>query len=113
MTTERLVKIGDMTFALAVLVALTVPAAAGNCLYSSSQYCSCVRAQVVHPRARLVGLVMLCVAGSLITKLAKTYGIEKTGWLGVGAKSMLAVLAMSWVVVGVIALWHGYNVFAP
>jgi hypothetical protein len=50
MTTERLVKIGDMTFALAVLVALTVPAAAGNCLYSSSQYCSCVRAQVVHPR---------------------------------------------------------------
>jgi uncharacterized membrane protein len=35
-------------------------------------------------------LVILFVGGYLITKLAQKYGIKKTGWLGVGAKSMLA-----------------------
>src|SRR5262249_40093555 len=52
----------------------------------------------------LAGCIMLFGGGYLITKLSKKYGIEKTGWLGVGGRSMLAVLAMSWVVVGVIAL---------
>jgi len=52
----------------------------------------------------LATFITLFGGGYLITKLAKKYGIEKTGWLGVGARSMLTVLAMSWVVVGVIAL---------
>jgi hypothetical protein len=30
-------------------------------------------------------LVVMCVAGDIITKLARNYGIEKTGRLGVGA----------------------------
>jgi len=52
----------------------------------------------------LATLAVFCVAGHLITKLAKNYGIEKAGWLGVGAKSMLALVAISWVFVGVLAL---------
>src|SRR6266511_3410040 len=52
----------------------------------------------------LATLAVFCVAGHLITKLAKNYGIEKAGWLGVGAKSMLALVAISWVFVAVLVL---------
>jgi hypothetical protein len=51
---------------------------------------------VRHPNPRLV-------------KVHRNYSVEEvarlfTGWLGVGAESMLALLAMSWVLVGVITL---------
>jgi hypothetical protein len=50
----------------------------------------------------LFTLVVLSVAGTIITKLARNYGIEKTGWLGIGAKSIFVLLGLSWVIVGVV-----------
>jgi len=49
-------------------------------------------------------MVMLVLSGVLITRRAQTYGIKKTGWLGVGGKTMLALLAMGWVLVGLYSL---------
>jgi hypothetical protein len=50
--------------------------------------------------------ILLCMglAGFLITRLAAREGVKKTGWLGVGAKSVLSTLALSWVMVGVLYL---------
>jgi hypothetical protein len=53
----------------------------------------------------LVTLVMMSVMGSIITRLLRQYGIEKTGWLGVGAKIMLSLLVLSWVLVGAVFLF--------
>ena len=50
------------------------------------------------------GLVALCLAGSLITRLAAREGVTKTGWFGVGAKSVFSLLALIWVAVGVMYL---------
>ncbi|MEH2512580.1 hypothetical protein V1291_003934 [Nitrobacteraceae bacterium AZCC 1564] len=47
---------------------------------------------------------MLIVTGVLITWRARAYGIEKTGWLGIGGKTILSLLAFGWVLVGVCAL---------
>jgi hypothetical protein len=49
----------------------------------------------------LVAMLSLCLAGALITQLAARSGITKTGLLGVGAKAVLSLLAMSWVLAGV------------
>lgn len=37
----------------------------------------------------LFGLVALSIAGTIITKLARNYGVEKTGWLGIGGQVCL------------------------
>ena len=37
----------------------------------------------------------ICGAGFLITQLAAREGVKKTGWLGVGAKSVLSAFALS------------------
>ena len=50
----------------------------------------------------LFTLVVLSVAGTIITKLARNYGIEKTRWLGIGAKSIFVLLALSWVIVAIV-----------
>jgi hypothetical protein len=47
---------------------------------------------------------MLILIGVLITWRARAYGIEKTGWLGIGGKTILSLLTFSWVLVGVYAL---------
>ena len=49
----------------------------------------------------LFTIVIMSVAGTVITKLARNYGIEKTGWLGIGAKSILVLLFLSWLIIGV------------
>ena len=40
-------------------------------------------------------LLCICGAGFLITQLAAREGVKKTGWLGVGAKSVLSAFALS------------------
>jgi len=40
-------------------------------------------------------LLCMCGAGFLITQLAGREGVKKTGWLGVGAKSVLSAVALS------------------
>jgi hypothetical protein len=45
-------------------------------------------------------IVSLLLTGVLITRRARAYGIKKTGWLGVGAKTILALIAFSWVLAG-------------
>jgi hypothetical protein len=50
----------------------------------------------------LFTLVVMSVAGTVITRLARNYGIEKTGWLGIGAKSIFVLLGLSWVIVSVV-----------
>jgi hypothetical protein len=50
----------------------------------------------------IVSVLSLSLAGALITELAARNGIKKTGLLGVGAKAVLSLLAMSWVLVGVL-----------
>jgi hypothetical protein len=52
----------------------------------------------------LFGLVALSIAGTIITKLARNYGVEKKGWLGIGAKSVFMLVGLSWVVVGIVYL---------
>jgi hypothetical protein len=47
-------------------------------------------------------LVVMCVAGDIITKLARNYGIEKTGRLGVGAKAVFTLFVLSWLIVSVV-----------
>jgi ABC-type cobalamin transport system permease subunit len=59
--------------------------------------------------ATLATMAALCVAGYLITTLAKEYGIEKTGRLGVGAKTIFGLLVMSWILVGAYALVASYG----
>jgi hypothetical protein len=49
-------------------------------------------------------IVMLVLTGVLITRRARAYGIEKTGWLGVGGKTILSLIAFSWVLVGLYVL---------
>ena len=49
-------------------------------------------------------LLCVCLAGSLITRLAVREGVTKTGWLGVGAKTVLSLLALVWAAVGVMHL---------
>jgi len=44
----------------------------------------------------------ITTAGVLITRRAQAYGIEKAGWLGVGGKTVLALVAFSWVLVGLL-----------
>jgi hypothetical protein len=44
----------------------------------------------------------LSVAGLLMTRLARKYGVQKTGKLGVGAKSILSFIAAGWVFFGVL-----------
>jgi hypothetical protein len=43
----------------------------------------------------LSALILLCLSGVLITRQARKYGVEKSGWLGVGGKAMLSVFALS------------------
>jgi hypothetical protein len=45
-------------------------------------------------------LVWLAATGTLMTRRARKYGIEKPGWIGLGAKVTLSILALSWVFVG-------------
>ncbi|HET7888269.1 MAG TPA: hypothetical protein VFL62_18760 [Bradyrhizobium sp.] len=44
------------------------------------------------------------LAGVIITRLAKSYGVEKAGWVGVGARANALILAFGWIVVGVVYL---------
>ena len=48
---------------------------------------------------RLVGFVDLLVPGAVVTRLARNYGVEKSGWFGVGAKAtfwlMLVVFVLA------------------
>ena len=53
----------------------------------------------------LFALVAMSVAGTIITKLAHTYGIEKTGWLGVGAKSVFVLIGLSGLIVAIVYVY--------
>jgi hypothetical protein len=55
---------------------------------------------------RLDGLFLflgMCVAGRFITELARNYGIEKTGWLGVGAKTVITLFVLQGLIGAVVA----------
>jgi 4-amino-4-deoxy-L-arabinose transferase-like glycosyltransferase len=41
-----------------------------------------------------ITLGSFCVMGTVITRLSRQYGIEKVGWLGVGAKAALSLFAL-------------------
>jgi len=43
----------------------------------------------------LSALILLCLSGVLITRQARKYGVEKSGWLGVGGKAILSAFALS------------------
>jgi len=47
-------------------------------------------------------IIAMCVAGAVITRLARNYGIKKTGWLGIGAKSILVLVVLSWLIIAVV-----------
>ena len=49
-------------------------------------------------------LLCICGTGFLITQLAAREGVKKTGWLGVGANSVLSAAVLSQVNVGVLYL---------
>jgi hypothetical protein len=52
----------------------------------------------------LFTLVVMSLAGTIITILARNYGVEKTGWLGIGAKSIIVLVGLSWVTVVIVYL---------
>ena len=41
------------------------------------------------------------LTGTIMTVQARKYGVQKTGWFGVGGKTMFAVLVLSWVLVAI------------
>jgi hypothetical protein len=51
-------------------------------------------------------IAWMALAGTLIARQAQKYGFKKSGWLGLGAKVMLSILALSWVFVGIYLLIH-------
>ena len=51
-----------------------------------------------------LGIPALILTGALITRRARAYAIDKAGWFGVGGKTILALIAFSWVLVGLYAL---------
>lgn len=46
-------------------------------------------------------LGLLIIPAVLINWLVRKRGIEKTGWLGVGGKTVFSVAAINWVLIGV------------
>jgi hypothetical protein len=54
-------------------------------------------------------IAWMFVAGSIISRRAAAYGVVKTGWFGVGAKTMFSILALSWVVVAVIFVFNAIS----
>jgi len=54
-------------------------------------------------------LLCMCGAGFLITHLAAREGVKKTGWLGVGAKSVLSVFALTQLPLGVLAVAGAFD----
>lgn len=42
------------------------------------------------------------ITGIVITRLARNYGVEKKGWLGLGGRANLWILVASWVVIVVV-----------
>ena len=57
----------------------------------------------------LAGSVMLCVMGIAITRRARTYGVQKTGFLGAGAKSVLCLAVLLWMPVLIMALTGAFK----
>lgn len=49
-------------------------------------------------------IAILILTGVLITRRARAYDIDKARWLGVGGKTILALIAFSWVLVGLYML---------
>ena len=74
--------------AAAVSIALLVIFHLGKAVFGARQYAD-----------RLVGFVDLLVPGAVVTRLARNYGVEKSGWFGVGAKAtfwlMLVVFVLA------------------
>ena len=48
---------------------------------------------------KLAALIMWFVLGTLITRLARNYGIKKLGWFGLGGRANLWLLGIMWVVI--------------
>ena len=48
---------------------------------------------------KLAALIMWFVLGTLITRLARNYGIKKHGWFGLGGRANLWLLGTMWVVI--------------
>jgi hypothetical protein len=52
----------------------------------------------------LASIAMLILTGVVMTRRARAYDIDKAGWLGVGGKTILGLIAFSWVLIGLYAL---------
>lgn len=52
----------------------------------------------------LAFLVSFCLAGVVITRLGAKRGVKKTGRLGLGAKTVLSLIAASWLLAGICLL---------
>lgn len=66
----------------------------------------------LHFADRLVGIGSFVVSGAIITRLARNYGVEKSGWLGVGAKATLCFLLLVVVLAaGPLAIGYLYFMF--
>jgi sulfite exporter TauE/SafE len=51
---------------------------------------------------KLATLIVWFVLGTVITRLARNYGIKKHGWFGLGGRANLWLLGISWVVIVVV-----------
>jgi hypothetical protein len=47
-------------------------------------------------------IVSWCILAIVVTRVARNYGIEKKGWLGLGGKANLWLLAVAWVIIGAV-----------
>ena len=59
----------------------------------------------------IVTIIVIVVSGAVITRLARNYGVKKTGWLGVGGKSVLVMITLTWVIV--LLVYSGTLLFGP
>lgn len=54
----------------------------------------------------LAALIGMLLFGDLVTRLVRRYGIPKTGWVGVGGKTILVSMGFSWAAIGVVFAVH-------
>ena len=85
----------ELPYTKALLVSLT--ASVVGTFLMVLYYFVKARAGIANTMDSIAGFAMLAIMGTMVTKLAANYGVEKTGRLGVGAKSMFGLLVLMWI----------------
>jgi len=56
----------------------------------------------------LVEIAVICLAGTIVTRLSRNYGIKKEGWFGVGGRAIGWIVALFMMLFIIVFLLQGY-----